>query len=399
MVIAFYGFLFIIAIEYIGLGNYLSFINHLHVTLLLSFVLLLFVIIKYPVLYIFKHRQTKIMIIFIIFTLFSISYAIVKTHAFNAFQAQLGYFILFIISYCLLTDIKRIKIYMFSMLIFHFIIILVNINELSASAHVGVFKAGYFMRDGNDLAWSLAIILPYSLYLIKALEKFQVKLVVSGLLATVIFGIVGTASRGAAIAVVTSFVYLIIVSKRKILLLFLTGIVVIVIVSVTSESFMERMKSVRDYDSDSSVRGRFVAWKAATNMGLDHLLGVGAGNFSSAYGRFYRDIHADDSMWAPGRWISAHSIYFLAIGEYGFPGLILLLCLLFFNFRDNTIPRNKTIESSEKQDLQYLLPTVLNMSLFAYATGGIFLGGLNYPHIYLLTSLILRSKSILSARA
>jgi hypothetical protein len=34
------------------------------------------------------------------------------------------------------------------------------------------------------------------------------------------------------------------------------------------------------------------------------------------------------------------------------------------------------------------------MSLVAYAIGGIFLGGVNYPHIFILTALILRTKQI-----
>ena len=47
------------------------------------------------------------------------------------------------------------------------------------------------------------------------------------------------------------------------------------------------MNTMENYEEDSSAQGRLRAWHAARQMALDYPLGVGANNFSSAYGRFY----------------------------------------------------------------------------------------------------------------
>jgi hypothetical protein len=68
-------------------------------------------------------------------------------------------------------------------------------------------------------------------------------------------------------------------------------------------------------------------------MAFDYPLGVGAGNFNSAYGRFYRG-NIDPKAWGAARWISVHSIYFAVLAEYGFLGLFLWLFILWSIFRD-----------------------------------------------------------------
>ena len=40
------------------------------------------------------------------------------------------------------------------------------------------------------------------------------------------------------------------------------------------------------------------------------------------------------------------------------------------------------------------LPKYLNMSLVAFSVGGVFLGGVSYPHLFILTALILRTRQI-----
>ena len=78
-----------------------------------------------------------------------------------------------------------------------------------------------------------------------------------------------------------------------------------------------------DYEDDSSAQGRLRAWNAALQMAIDFPLGVGANNFSRAYGRYY--IPENTSGYGALRWISPHSVYFRVLGEYGYPGLALLL--------------------------------------------------------------------------
>ena len=133
-------------------------------------------------------------------------------------------------------------------------------------------------------------------------------------------------------------------------------------------------------------------------MALEHPLGVGAGNFNSAYGRFYRDRFADYNKSVSHRWISPHSIYFRTLGEYGIPGLSVLMIFLFSLFKTNRqiITQLRLQERKSENNLLFLTQCI-NMSVVAYAFGGLFLGGIYYPHIYIITflTLILKKKSAL----
>jgi len=140
------------------------------------------------------------------------------------------------------------------------------------------------------------------------------------------------------------------------------------------------------YMEGSSTAGRLQAWRAATQMAIDYPLGVGAGNFQSVYGRFYMERFSDPIDWASRRWISPHSIYFAVLAEYGFLGLLLLLAiigeLLFVNWKLCKIP-----ESGQ-------LPVCISMSVVAFAVGGAFLGGIKYPHLYILGGLTLACSNL-----
>jgi O-antigen ligase len=145
------------------------------------------------------------------------------------------------------------------------------------------------------------------------------------------------------------------------------------------------MRTIENYGEDSSAQGRIRAWKAAFAMAVTRPLGVGAGNFNSAYGRYY--MPQDAQGWGTARWISAHSVYFKILGELGFPGLLLLCAVLFTNLRDHWRIVRLIRANPSRYDLQEQWPGLLAVGVMGYGVGGIFLGGVTYPHIFLLTGL------------
>jgi hypothetical protein len=86
------------------------------------------------------------------------------------------------------------------------------------------------------------------------------------------------------------------------------------------------------------------------------------------------------------------------LAEYGFIGVGMLLFLIYKNIREN----NDIIKAQDLHDKKInkiaLLAKYLNMSTIAYAVGGVFLGGINYPHLFILTALTLRIKNISNAK-
>jgi probable O-glycosylation ligase (exosortase A-associated) len=325
------------------------------------------------------------------------AWAVVGSYALKVFKVQVGYFILFILTYLGVRNIKKLRIFLASLVLYHCFIIVVNVDKLSSTARIGSFKAGYFLGDGNDFAWSLTIFLPFLIYLFITTKRSILRTIILSAMGMFIAAMVGTGSRGAFLALSASIVYLVFNSRKKAKAIVVTTALALLVFAFAPSSYMDRIHSIGEYQEDSSALGRMMAWKASMRMAVGHPLGVGAGNFNSAYGRFYRPTEVDPRIWGGARWISPHSVYFLVLGEYGVIGLVTLLTLLGLNFRDNQHQianlNSKSVRPTLGDNVE-TLPKYLNMSLMAFAAGGAFLGGINYPHIYILTALILRTKKI-----
>jgi len=376
-----------------GLGNFFPPLRK--VPLPLSLIIFLFAISKYDIREVLKYRQTKLLIAFFVFTCVSIVYALVTTYVFNTFKAQLGYIILFFSTYLIIRERRDLEKFIWAMILIHAVLVLINLEKLGSTMRIGSFNAGYFLGDGNDFSWSMCIFLPLGLYLLKSAKIKYLKLIAVFCSLLIVVGIIGTQSRGAGLALIASSAYFIFFSGKKLKSFLIVGVCLFVGLIFVSPFYLERMKTISSYDQDSSVQGRFAAWKAASMMALDHPLGVGAGNFNSAYGRHYRDQIDTSRFFASQRWISPHSIYFLVLGEYGFIGVLIILMLIYSNYRDNRktyiFLKKKIINESSNW---ISLAVCMNMSLTAYSVGGIFLGGINYPHFLIITFLTIRLKKI-----
>jgi O-antigen ligase len=123
------------------------------------------------------------------------------------------------------------------------------------------------------------------------------------------------------------------------------------------------------------------------------LLGAGAGHFPITYGQFFRS--STDIPWQ-----TAHSIYFLTLGELGLPGLALLLTFIFSNLAANRRAlreigaRSDPMATTEKN-----LLVSMSASLIAFATSGAFLSATYYPHMYMLAGLMVSARRVVRERA
>lgn len=394
MRVPFLLFLSIFAIEYLGLGYRFPALNAMRISLLASAVVVLYIIGKNRVGDLFAQKQAKLLLFLLLMTSASIIYAIVQTHSLNALKAQIGYFMIFVSGYFLLRDAKRTDAFLILLTAFHLILVYLNLPKFFSEVRAGAFQAGYFLGDGNDFAWALNIVLPFTLYGAHRVRSKLLKLLCLCAFGVLIFGIIGSASRGATLAACAGMVYLLMSSRKKSLVFAFVLLASGLVFTLAPSTYFERMETLGSYEEDSSAKSRLIAWKAATNMALENPLGVGAGNFNSAYGRIYRP---EDAL--SNRWISAHSIYFVVLGEYGFIGLIVLIMLIISNIKDNVRTRKLIIANNGGAgNIPDYWPVYLNMSIIAYAVGGIFLGGINYPHLYVLTFLTLSAKFMVESR-
>lgn len=372
------------AVEYLDLAGQIPALRAAHFSLIISLLLVVYVFVRRHSVSLLSSPQVQLLAIILALTLGGVLHAFVRTNSFELFQVLLGYFFWLIIAYALLDSLAAVRKAFAFFVITHVLLVVVNFHNFIGTTRTEEFVGGYFLRDGNDFAWAVNVVIPFAAYFFLTTQSRVMKLLWVSAFLTLVVAVFGTQSRGATLAFAGGMLYYWwVISHHKVRGAIAITVVMIGVLALAPERYFERMETLRSYETESSAMGRLKAWKAATNMALDHpILGVGAGNFNSAYGRVYRP--PEDSS---RKWISAHSIYFIVLGEYGFLGLFLLLGVLFANFRMNHRSRLLLVASETSHGALSTLPGILNMSLVSFAIGGMFLGGVNYPHLFLLTAM------------
>jgi probable O-glycosylation ligase (exosortase A-associated) len=399
----FAGYLLAMTIEYTGIAKEVPILKTLRFTTILSYLLLVITLSRVGIGDLWAHRQTRILVGFIVFTMASIAWAIVKTNAFVQIRPLVDYTVFFVLTLSLVDRKSRIDMVSWAFVAIAIYLVALNLEKLSSSLRVGAFNAPYFMGDGNDFAWALVVMIPIILNLVLGKRGLFTRL--GGIVGATacLVGIIGSSSRGATLGLAAMGAYYFFrIAKRKAGAIVLLGIAVIGVLAFAPSSYFERVSTVAHIEEDNSARTRLQAWGAAIKMSIDYPLGVGAGNFPSAYGRFYIPAGDANAMtWAAGRWINAHSIYFKVLGEYGIIGLSMLILLIVTNIRDNIAARKAIEAAPEKFAIDANWPALVTLAMIGYAVCGVFLGGINYPHIFFLSALTVLNKRLagLPARA
>jgi len=165
--------------------------------------------------------------------------------------------------------------------------------------------------DRNHLATALLVSLPLMNYL-RLQSRHQ--LVRHGLIfamATTLFAVVGSQSRGALVALVATGAVLWTRSRGKVLSGVAIALAGAAAILFMPDSWVERMETIRSYEQDGSAMGRITIWEASVRIALMRPL-VGGG-FLSMY---KQDIVNMVMPQVKAR--AAHSIWFETLGEHGF---------------------------------------------------------------------------------
>jgi probable O-glycosylation ligase (exosortase A-associated) len=349
-----------------------------------------------------RHRQSIFLATLIVMTLLSVLWAEIQARAADSVSPHLGYFGFFIATVVAIDRRQRIDRLAIALSLVLLYLVGTNLGKLTQTTRTVGFQGGYFLGDANDFAWGLNVLAPFALYLALTPRAMLSRVLGLAAFGAAVLGIVGTQSRGGTLALAAGLAYYwFSVSKQKVLGLIAVAAVVLGVVGVAPGTYFERLKTITTYSEDNSAVSRLQVWQAGFHMALDYPLGVGAGNFASAYGRHYLPAGSENAIsWGSGRWLNAHSVYFKILGEYGFPGLAMLIGILVLNLRDGHQARNAIRAANgtsyEAAMPPELWPAIINMSLIGYAVGGAFLGGYSYPHLYLLSALPLAAKAMVA---
>jgi probable O-glycosylation ligase (exosortase A-associated) len=231
---------------------------------------------------------------------------------------------------------------------------------------------GSFLDGNNEMGLALIMIIPLMRYLQLQAESFWFRrgLAVSMFLTGI--AIIGTQSRGALVGIIAMGIFLALKSRNKLLTLLPMIVLAGVVTVFMPQQWHDRMSTITDTDQDSSVQGRFTAWRMAVNLASHRITGGGFGTFHPRIYNEYSDGNVTQT--------DAHSIYFEVIGEQGFIGFALFMLLAWFTWNTGSRIRRLARQSIETR-WALDLASMLQVSMVGYAASGAFLG-LAYFDLY-----------------
>jgi probable O-glycosylation ligase (exosortase A-associated) len=249
---------------------------------------------------------------------------------------------------------------------------------------------GTFIADNNELALALVMTIPLLRYFqLRASRPWQrwAMLMVMG---CCVLAVLGSQSRGAALAGGAMALFLWMRSGFKLL----PGLAMVVVaagaIAFMPNTWETRISTIKTYELDQSVQGRFTAWQTATNVAAARLTGGGFGMWSrdvfAAYNPEARSVHA------------AHSIYFQVLGEHGAVGLMLFLSIWLVTW----VGASRLIRQA-RHDAQTKwiadLAAMVQVSLVAYAVGGSFYSLAYFDLPYDLAAIVVLCRQYLLLRS
>lgn len=223
-----------------------------------------------------------------------------------------------------------------------------------------------FIADNNALALALCMIIPLMRYLQLHSTRKSVRI---GLIAAMLFtgiAVLGTYSRGGLIALLVVSGALFFKGRGR----FAVALIVIAVGFIAYQfmppQWTARMGTLHDATQTDSGETRIQSYKFAVNVAL-HSPVLGGGF----------NVYQSDAMWqrfGPEGAIprAIHSIYFRALGEQGFPGLMLFLALLIVSWRSCSRVRRLT-RHDPAEKWAFDLASMLQVSLVAFMAAGTFL--------------------------
>lgn len=258
---------------------------------------------------------------------------------------------------------------------------------------------GGIIEGNNELGLALVMLMPFMYYLLQTSAKRWLRYGLIFCMVTTCFAILGTQSRGAMLALVSMAFVLGIKGKYPIR----TSLGLVILLSVAfvfmPDSWSGRMETIQTFDQDTSAMSRIYTWKTLWNLALDRPL-VGAG--------FATDNPLVFSLYAPpegagvytaGGVFVAHSIYFQALGEHGFPGLAIYLLLGFVTWFKAARIARQTQDDPEFGPWVPLLMRMVQVSLAGFAVGGAFLTLVHFDLPYYIVGYVVLVDATLRERA
>jgi putative inorganic carbon (HCO3(-)) transporter len=300
-----------------------------------------------------------------------VSTVIMGGNGMTVLSAVVGYVLIYWVIVRQATDKRRIKGVFGALVLVHATLAAMTPEMFTDSDARHYLASGTFLGDGNDFALSVNVVIPLALFLFVDAPTKPRKILHGLGVMFMILCVIATRSRGGTLALLAVCAYYWLKTQNKLKTGLLGAVMLAGVLVVAPPSYFNRMDNMTNTE-EGSAQGRIKAWNAGIWMAIRNpVLGAGAGNFARNWGK------------------TAHSIYFLTLGELGLPGIALLVLIIGYNLRANSRLAKEIKERDPTGGRTVLaLLASTSASLIAFASGGAFLSATYYPHMYIVVAVM-----------
>lgn len=335
---------------------------------------------------------TALLLIFAVWITLTSLFAITPAQTYPSWDRTIKILIVTVLSMILLQDKRRL------ILLVWVIVVSIGFYGIKGGLFTIVTAGQYrvfgpaltFIGDNNNLALALCMVLPLMRFLHLEASSRIVRWGLLGAMALTLLAIISTYSRGGFLALLAVGFMMWTKSRFKVLFAAAGLMALVVAFAAMPQEYYDRITGIAEYHNDPSAQGRLDIWRFSFNLALDRpLLGGG-------FDVFYNDELYSDYNPDAARSRAVHSIYFQVLGEHGFIGLALFLALGIVGLANARwiVRRTRGIE-----DLRWArhLASMVQVSLVAYAVGGLFLSLAYYDLFYHLLVIVALTKLMVVA--
>lgn len=259
--------------------------------------------------------------------------------------------------------------------------------------HGGSFRVwgppGTFIEDNNEFALALIITIPLLHFLQSQATNKWIRHGLSATMFLCAASAIGSHSRGALLAIAAMGAMLWLRSRRKGPTSVLILVFLLAILPMMPEEWWTRMETIGTYEDDQSAQGRLYAWGVAWEVAKHQLFGAGMSYQNASIFALYGNGNGP---------IAAHSIYFQVLGNHGFVGLLIFVCLWFSAYRYGGWLNNNAMSIPEAKWAANL-GGMVQVALIGYAVGGAFLSLAYFDLPYYMMAMVVIARKWVETKA
>jgi probable O-glycosylation ligase (exosortase A-associated) len=224
---------------------------------------------------------------------------------------------------------------------------------------------GSFINDNNTFGLALLMTVPLLRFLHLQTTNKWGRWALLAIMVLTALAALGTQSRGTLVGMIAMTTMLWLRGGKHLTSGVVIALAAVLLVTFMPDSWTEKMSSIKDYENDTSSRGRINSWYMAIGIASNNFFGAGFNAQRIEYYLQYAPYH-DAPL------VVAHSIYFQVLGHHGWVGLLIFLGILFSTWR---VASRVRAQSKGRPELEWCwqLAGMCQVSLVGFMVGGAFL--------------------------